>query len=71
MFGLTKLFNALNALAEGLLALAGTVAEVNAGLRQRLALDGPDAEPGGEVIEHHAGAGPAPAPRRAVRKATA
>ena len=42
MFGLTKLFNAVNALAGNVLALSGTVAEVNGGLRRRLALDGPE-----------------------------
>jgi hypothetical protein len=46
MFGLTKLRNALAALADNLTALAGTVAEVNAGVRARLALDGPEAEAG-------------------------
>ena len=30
MFGLTKLYDAINALAENVLALSGTVAEVNA-----------------------------------------
>jgi hypothetical protein len=42
MFGLTKLFAALDALAENLQALAGTVAEANAGLRGRLMLGAAD-----------------------------
>ena len=67
MFGLTKLFNALNALAEGVLALAGTVAEVNAGVRQRLALGVPgDAR--GEVIDNPEAL---PAPRRNGKKGPA
>jgi hypothetical protein len=51
MFGLTKLRNALAALADNLSALAGTVAEVNAGVRARLALDGPEAEAGPQAAE--------------------
>jgi hypothetical protein len=45
MFGLTKLFTALDALAENLQALAGTVAEANAGLRGRLGMDATAAAP--------------------------
>ncbi len=71
MFGINKLAGAVRALADNLLTLAGTVAEVNAGLRQRLALDAPEeaAALPGEVID----APPAPAlpPRRGGRKATA
>jgi hypothetical protein len=40
MFALTKLLTALTGLADSLNALAGTVAEVNASVRRRLALDG-------------------------------
>jgi hypothetical protein len=40
MLNLTKLWSALGQLAANLTALAETVGEVNAGLRQRLALDG-------------------------------
>ena len=40
MFALTRLFNAVTTLADNLAALSATVAEVNAGLRDRLALDG-------------------------------
>jgi hypothetical protein len=40
MFGLTKLLTDLSALADNLNALAGTVAEINCGLRVRLALGG-------------------------------
>jgi hypothetical protein len=72
MFGLTKLCNAVNALAENVLALAGTVAVVNGGLRRRLALDGAEgaAQPG-EVIEPQPAAEALPAPRRNGQKATA
>jgi hypothetical protein len=49
MFGLTKVFAALDALAENLQALAGTVAEANAGLRGRLMLDAPAEQP---ALEH-------------------
>jgi hypothetical protein len=72
MFGLTKLCNAVNALAENLLALSGTVAEVNGGLRRRLALDGPEgaAQPA-DLIDQGPGAEALPAPRRNCRKATA
>jgi hypothetical protein len=72
MFGLTKLFNAVNALAENLLALSGTVAEVNDGLRRRLALDGTQsaAQPP-DVIDQGPAAEALPAPRRSGRKATA
>ena len=41
MFALTRLLNALTTLADNLAALSATVAEVNGGLRHRLALDGP------------------------------
>ena len=44
MFGLTRLLTALSTLADILNALAGTVAEVNAGLRMRVGLDGTPAE---------------------------
>jgi hypothetical protein len=69
MFGINKLAGAVRALADNLLTLAGTVAEVNAGLRQRLAPDAPEESPGlpGEVID----APPALPPRRNGRKATA
>ena len=40
MFGLNTLRAALAALAANVLGLAGTVAEVNAHIRQRAALDG-------------------------------
>jgi hypothetical protein len=40
MFGLTKLLGALTGLADNLSALSATVAEVNAGVRGRLGLDG-------------------------------
>jgi hypothetical protein len=71
MFGLTKLFNALNALAENVLALSGTVAEVNGGLRRRLALDGTEGAAPAEVIDQGPAAEALPAPRRNGRKATA
>ena len=59
MFGINKLAGAVRALADNLLTLAGTVAEVNAGLRQRLALDAT------EVIENAPAATPEalPGPR--------
>jgi hypothetical protein len=38
-------------LADNLSALAGTVAEVNSGLRQRLALDGPEPAAGSPAAE--------------------
>jgi hypothetical protein len=42
MFGpLTKLFNAMTALAQSLTELAGTVSEANQNLRHRLYLDAP------------------------------
>ena len=44
MFALTRLLTALSALADNLNTLAGTVAEVNGGLRGRLALEGTPAE---------------------------
>jgi hypothetical protein len=54
MFGLQRLSSALNALTGNVLALAGTVAEVNAGLRGRLGLD---ADAGGpEALAPPAGA---------------
>jgi hypothetical protein len=70
MFGINKLAGAVRALADNLLTLAGTVAEVNAGLRQRLALDRPEEVPAlpGEVIDGPAGL---PAPRKGGRRATA
>jgi hypothetical protein len=71
MFGLTKLYDAINALAENVLALSGTVAEVNGGLRRRLALDGPEGAPPAEVIDQGPGAEALPAPRRNGRKPTA
>jgi hypothetical protein len=63
MFGINKLAGAVRALADNLLALAGTVAEANAGLRQRLALDAPEEAPAlpGEVIDGPAGL---PTPRK-------
>ena len=45
MFGLTLLMTAVSALAENVLALSGTVAEVNVALRGRLRLDQPDPLP--------------------------
>lgn len=39
MFGISKLTAAVASLTTNVLALAGTVAEVNAGVRGRLALD--------------------------------
>ena len=71
MFGLTKLFNALNALAENVLALSGTVAEVNGGLRRRLALDAGEGAAPAEVIGQGPAAGALPSPWRNGRKATA
>ena len=71
MFGLTKLYNAVNALAENVLALSGTVAEVNGGLRRRLALDGSEGAAPAEFIDQGAAAEALPAPRRGGRKATA
>ena len=44
MLGLNLLGNAVRQLAENLNALSRTVAEVNTGLRQRLALDQAEAE---------------------------
>jgi hypothetical protein len=44
MFGLSKLIGALSTLADSLNALASTVAEINGGLRGRLALDGTPVE---------------------------
>jgi hypothetical protein len=79
MFGLTKLVGALNTLAENVLALAGTVAEINGGLRGRLALDGTPAEaaalthqpaqdgPGGSAPV--SGSPPAPRGRRKAQNA--
>jgi hypothetical protein len=69
MFGINKLAGAVRTLADNLLTLAGTVAEVNAGLRQRLALDAAEEAPAlpGEVID----AAPALPGRRNGRKATA
>jgi hypothetical protein len=64
MFGLTKLCNAVNALAESVLALSGTVAEVNGGLRRRLALGGSEGAPPAEAIDQ--GPGPSPCRRRAA-----
>src|SRR4051794_14577977 len=74
MLGLNLLGNAVRHLAESLNALSRTVAEVNTGLRQRLALDraeaeGPPALPGPadpEDLAEPAGAG-----RRNGRKARA
>jgi hypothetical protein len=50
MFGISALTAAVRHLADNLLALASTVNEVNAGLRQRLALDGTAAE--GPFLTH-------------------
>ena len=52
MLGLGKLTNAITALAANLTALAGTVAEVNANVRGRLALDAPEEPP---ALTHDAG----------------
>ena len=71
MFGLTKLCGAVSALAENLLALSGTVAEVNGGLRRRLSLDGTEGTPSAEVIDQRPAAEALPAPRRNGRKAMA
>jgi hypothetical protein len=46
---LTRMLTALSALAENVLQLAGTVAEVNVALRERLQLAGPDQT---QVIDH-------------------
>lgn len=43
MFGLTKLWNAVAALAASLTNLASTVDAVNKGLREHVGLDTPDA----------------------------
>lgn len=54
MFGLGKLWSAISRLVGSLNALADTVDEVNAGVRQRLYLDGPeppDTQP--EALEDH------------------
>ena len=57
------------------LALAATVRDINGGLRQRLALDGPEDGPGPEVLDHKpeaaGGADALPAPRRNGKKAPA
>ncbi len=71
MFGLSKLCNAVNALAENVLALSGTVAEVNGGLRRRLALDGTEGPAPTEVIDQRPTAEALPAPRRNGKKAPA
>ncbi len=71
MFGLSKLCNAVSALAENVLALSGTVAEVNGGLRRRLGLDASDGAPPAEVIDQGPADEALPAPRRNGRKATA
>jgi len=42
MFGIGKLVSAVRTLTENVLALAATVREINAGLRSRLDLDGPE-----------------------------
>ena len=80
MLGLNTIATAAAALARSMLGLAGTLDEVNATLRQRLALDGPELEgpaalpgpegtvPEGTVADLEA----LPAPRRHGRaKATA
>jgi hypothetical protein len=46
MFGISKLSSAVRALADNVTALATTVAEVNHGVRSRLALDGPETADG-------------------------
>jgi hypothetical protein len=43
MFGLNALRSAIATLTANVLGLAGTVAQINTGLRQRAALDGPEA----------------------------
>jgi hypothetical protein len=65
VFALTKLFTALNALAENVQALAGTVAEANAGLRSRLALDAPEE---GQALKPGPAAGALPGPKRHGRR---
>jgi hypothetical protein len=68
VFALTKLLGALNGLAENVQALAGTVAEANAGLRRRLALDAPEEGP---ALDLGPAADALPAPRRHGRRAAA
>ena len=63
---LSRLWRAVAGLAESVEALAGTVAEANGRLRQRLALDGP-IEARNEVIANAA----LPAPRRNAKKGPA
>jgi hypothetical protein len=48
---LSKLFSALNTLAENVLALAQTTEQLNASLRSRLALDAAET-PTPDVIDH-------------------
>ncbi|HEX5270536.1 MAG TPA: hypothetical protein VFW33_08630 [Gemmataceae bacterium] len=45
MFGLTALRGAIGKLAANITSLAGTVAQINAHLRERAALDGPTDPP--------------------------
>jgi hypothetical protein len=76
MFALSKLWQSLGQLAANLSALADTVAEVNAGLRQRLALDGQEMpalphQTGQEVTNGaEEGQGTAPGPKRRQRAAS-
>ena len=73
MFGIGKLTTAVRTLAENLLALAATVRDINAGLRGRLVLDGPEEAP--EVLDHSpeapGGTDALPAPKRGKGKPAA
>jgi hypothetical protein len=51
MLSISKLFAALNTLAENVLALAQTTEQLNTALRTRLALDAPET-PTTDVIDH-------------------
>jgi hypothetical protein len=67
MFGISKLSAAVNALVANVTALAETIGQVNAGLRQRTGLDAPEAALG--LPEPPPAEGEAPARRngRAVK----
>ena len=68
MFGIGKLVSAVRTLTENVLALAATMRDINGGLRQRLALDGPEEAPAPEALDHKpeaaGGADALPAPKR-------
>ena len=78
MFALTRLLNALTTLADNLAALSATVAEVNTGLRRRLARDGAGTpemlalthQPPQDGTDGDAAADGPPATGRGRRKAT-